>query len=87
MLFGYWYFVLMSMHLGLHWVMIVGMAPKILKQRTALTWAARICAVLIAGYGGYALISRDLHEYLFGMTRFAFIDFEEPVVLYLLDYI
>ncbi len=87
MLCGYWNFVLMSLHLGLHWVMIVGMVSKKMQKKPALTWAARIAAVLIAGYGVFALISRSLHEYLFGITQFAFIDLREPIVLFLLDYI
>ena len=87
MLCGYWNFVLMSLHLGLHWVMIVGMVSRRLPKRPALTWTARIAAVLVAGYGVYALIARSLHEYLFGVTQFAFIDLEEPIVLFLLDYI
>ena len=85
---GYWNFVLMSLHLGLHWTMIVKMASKKLpKNKPVLKWMARITAVLIAGYGIYAMAARKIHEYLFGMTRFAFIDLEEPLVLFLLDYL
>ncbi len=88
MLCGYWNFVLMSLHLGFHWVMIVGMASKKLpKDKPVLTWSARIAALLIAGYGVYALIARQVADYLFGKTMFAFFDTSEPVVLFLLDYL
>lgn len=88
MLCGYWNFVLMSLHLGLHWTMTVKMiSRKLPKDRTALTWAARILAALIAGYGVSAWIAHRLHEYLFGMTKFAFIDFDEPLLLFLFDYL
>ena len=50
-----------------------------------LKWTASITAVLIAGYGIYALAARRIHEYLFGMTKFAFIDLTEPIVLFFLD--
>ncbi len=33
------------------------------------------------------MAARQMHEYLFGMTRFAFIDLEEPLALFLLDYL
>ena len=85
---GYWNFVLMSLHLGLHWLVFVKMVSKKLpKNKPLLKWAARIVAVLIAGYGFHALIVRQMHEYLFGMTKFVFIDLEEPLFLFFLDYI
>ena len=88
MLCGYWNFILMSLHLGLHWTMIVKMVSKKLpKDKPVLKWTARITAVLIAGYGIYALAARRIHEYLFGMTKFAFIDLTEPIVLFFLDYL
>lgn len=87
MLCGYWNFVLMSLHLGLHWGMIVGMAAKKLpREKPALKWIARTAAFLIAGYGVYALIARQVAEYLFARTMFAFFDTGEPVFLFLLDY-
>ena len=88
MLCGYWNFILISLHFGLHWVMIVKtVSKKLPKDKPGLNRAARIAEVLVAGYGIYALAVRRIHEYLFGITRFAFIDPEEPVVLFLLDYL
>ena len=55
--------------------------------KPVLTWSARIAALLIAGYGVYALIARQMADYLFGKTMFAFFDTSEPVVLFLLDYL
>lgn len=88
MLSGYWSFVLISLHLGLHWGMIVGMvSKKIPEHKRSLAWIARAAAMLVACYGGYAMMKRQVLEYLFGITRFAFIDGYEPVVLFLVDYI
>jgi hypothetical protein len=43
--------------------------------------------MLIAIYGVFAFIKRGIPGYLFMRTRFAFFDFEEPLVLFFLDYI
>lgn len=47
----------------------------------------RIIALIIAGYGVYAFVKRDIGSYLFLQNQFAFFDFEEPIVQFLLDYI
>ena len=87
MLCGYWNFVLMSLHLGLHWITVIRSVSKRLTHKgSAYTWAARIAAALIAGYGVFALIARKVPEYLFGITSFAFFDNSEPLMLFLLDY-
>ena len=88
LLCGYWNFVLMSLHLGLHWIVFVRLLSKKLPQgKPALIWAARTAAALAAGYGVYALIVRKLPEYLFGITSFVFFDASEPLYLFLLDYL
>lgn len=107
MLCGYWNFVLMSLHLGLHWVMITGMISSSTSAnsktskgtltnsdtsressygRRTLKTAARVIAALIALYGIYVMIARHIPEYLFGTVQFASFDLEEPLLLFLLDY-
>ena len=88
MLCGYWNFVLMSLHLGLHWSMILGMTgKKIPIKKPAVKWLLRILGSVIAVYGIYALTQRKMHEYLFGITKFAFIDESERIVFFLMDYL
>lgn len=88
MLCGYWNFVLLSLHLGIHWAMIIGMASrKMPKNKPYWKWIARGVAVLVAAYGIYAFIARQMAEYLFGITQFIFFDTDEPIALFLLDYI
>ena len=88
LLCGYWNFVLMSLHLGLHWIVFVRLLSKKLPQgKPAWVWTARAAAALAAGYGVYALIARKLLEYLFGVTFFVFFDAGEPLFLFLLDYL
>ena len=158
MLCGYWNFVLMSLHLGLHWIMITGMISRQFAQdsrvlgsnanagteintgpeanpaengnmgsvrnaengntrsdtstenwktgqdttaengntesntksgnssRTAV-FAARIIAALIAAYGIFVMITRQIPEYLFGTVKFASFNISEPLPLFLLDYL
>ena len=87
LLCAYWGFVLMSLHLGLHWNMIVGMAKRLhVKSSKIILPAARGIAIAIAGYGVYAFIKRDVGTYMFLKNQFVFFDFEEPIALFLIDY-
>ena len=62
---AYWGFVLMSLHLGIHWGMMMGMAGKIFpKPSKARTWILRLAGIGIAGSGVYAFIKRDVLSYL-----------------------
>lgn len=84
-----WGFVLMSFHLGLHGNMIMGMLRKavhITKPSMLRTVVLRILAALIAGYGIYAFVSRQLPTYMFLQNQFVFFDYEEPLIFFLADY-
>ena len=85
---GYWNFILLSLHLGLHWAMIVSLIGKRCKNKSALLkWIARLLAAGIAAYGVYALLARNVTDYLFGTIGFAFFDETEPLAFFLLDYL
>lgn len=88
MLCGYWGFIFMSLHLGLHWNMVVAMAGKIsmFQKKTAIR-ISRVLAVFIAGYGAYALFKRQIGDYLFSRTMFAFFDYSESLWRFMLDYL
>ena len=77
MVSAYWGFVLMALHLGLHWGMLMGAAKKLLPV---------ICAG-IALYGLTVLIKRNLLSYMFLRTQFVFLDFGESMILFYLDYL
>ena len=86
MLCAYWGFVFMSLHLGLHWNMMIGMAKRMAKKPSSTrTWILRIIAVLIAGYGVFAFFKRDIGDYMLLRTMFVFFDFSEPLIFFLLD--
>lgn len=71
---SYWGFVLMSLHLGLHWGMILAMFRKLAggKKSSVLTWLLRIAALAIAGYGAFCFIKADIFSYMFLQNEFAF---------------
>lgn len=88
MVSAYWGFVFMSLHLGFHWSMMVGIARKLVKKPSEIRkWIVRGIAVLIAGYGVYAFGKRDIGSYMLLKNQFVFFDFEEPLLLFQLDYI
>ena len=87
MLSAYWGFVFLSLHLGLHWRGMMGMAGKLTKKPLEFRkWALRGIAALIAGYGAYAFIKRDFGNYMLLRYHFVFFNFEESRALFLLDY-
>ena len=88
MLCGYWNLVLLSLHLGLHWIMVTTWASRtVLVEKPWLRWITRAATLAITAYGVYALIVRQITDYLFGTVGFAFFDPSEPVILFLLDYL
>ena len=87
MLASYWGFVLLSLHLGLHWSMMIGMAKKAVKKPSAVrTWILRILSLAIAGYGVFAFVKREIGSYMLLRIQFVFFNFEEPLIFFLLDY-
>lgn len=88
MISAYWGFVLMSLHLGLHWSMMMGMAKKaIRKPNQTGIWILRGAGFLIAVYGIYAFGKRDIGTYMLMQSHFVFFDYEEPLFFFLADYI
>ena len=80
---AYWGFAFCCLHAGMH------MTGVIRKWKTK-TGMARILpaalALWISGYGIFAFIKRGLPRYMTLQEQFVFFDFEEPLVLFILDY-
>lgn len=89
---AYWGFVLMSLHLGIHWRMIMSAAGKQSSKSGKgqiwhiRSWILRILGAAAALYGAYALAKRNIASYLFFQVHFVFFDYSEPVIFYILDY-
>ncbi|MCH5185420.1 MAG: DUF4405 domain-containing protein [Oscillospiraceae bacterium] len=84
---GYWGFVFISLHIGLHWSMMMNGMKKMFKKPSEVrSRIIRIFGWIIVGYGVYAFIKRDIGSYMFLKTQFVFFNFEEPLIFFLLDY-
>lgn len=87
---AYWGYILMSLHLGLHWNMILGMSRKAIGIKTKSkirSIIAFIAGLMIAGYGVWSFISRDFSTYLFLKSEFVFLNYEELKILFYIDYL
>lgn len=83
-------YVLMSVHLGMHWGMITGMFKRLLKDRkmpAAAVWGLRSAAAVIAGYGLICFIQKNIVSYMFLKNQFMFFDFEQGAVSVFTEYI
>lgn len=89
---AYWGFVLMSLHLGIHWRLIMSAAGKQSskldngKLQHIRSWILRILGATVALYGACAFGKRNIASYLFLQVHFVFFDYSEPVIFYILDY-
>ena len=74
---SYWGFVLMSLHLGFHWGIIIGLFRKLSKNKKlpALVWVMRVIAAAVAVYGVVCFIKADILSYMFLKNEFAFFYF------------
>lgn len=84
MLLAYWGYVLMCIHAGTH---LAALSAKLGKQKKSIRIA--VCSVLcgISVYGCYSFVKRGFPGYMSGTTMFAFFDFSEPVIFFVLDYL
>ena len=84
---AYWGFVCMSLHLGLHWSMMLTMARKHLQPSPLRTWCLRLIGWLWALYGAFAFHRRGVGLYLLLRSHFVFYNYSEPVIFFLIDYL
>ena len=88
MICAYANYILMSLHLGIHWNIMISSALSQKKAGSGIReWLARLLAGGIAAYGAYAFIKRQIGEYLFLRTHFLFLDPTEPILFFFLDYL
>lgn len=87
---SYWGFALMSLHLGLHGSLLLGLLKQVTRKQglpAAFFRSLRGAALLFAAYGVYALIKHDLLSYMLLKTQFVFFDFEQPASAFFIDYL
>lgn len=86
---SYWGFLLMNIHLGLHWNMVIGMVQK--RMRIKKSSKIRSIFLLFIGtaislYGITVFIKRDFLTYLLLKSEFVFLDYGESIFLFYIDY-
>ncbi len=77
---GYWSFLLMGLHLGLHWSAFLGLGRKLRGGQplpSAGRWCLRILAGAAATWGAICFIRQNIADYLFLRTEFVFFDYEK----------
>ena len=75
---------MMSFHLGLH---VRTISAKLRSRMSkAVRMTVTVLFILISVYGIYAFGKRGIGDYLLMKVMFAFFDFGEPRVRFLLDY-
>ncbi|MCM1496748.1 MAG: SUMF1/EgtB/PvdO family nonheme iron enzyme [Bacteroides sp.] len=82
---SYWELILMSLHMGMHWKLILGMCKKKLpeiKERDVFLWLLRGAAFGIVLFGLYASSQQKIIDYLFMRTHFVFFDERKSVFLF-----
>ena len=85
---AYWGFLLISLHLGLHWNMVLGAVKRkfpVTSQR--VRYLSVGIGLAVALYGTWVFVKRDFAAYMFLQSEFVFMDYEEAKVLFYLDYL
>lgn len=86
---SYWGFVLISIHLGFHWRMILGLFRRLWSRKktpATFVWLMRFIAIFIAGYGAYCFHKQNIVSYMFLKQEFVFFDFEQSAVFVFAEY-
>ena len=85
---SYWGFLLMSLHLGLHWNMVLGAVKrKFPVTSQSVHYLSVGIGIAVALYGAWVFVKRDFAVYMFLQSEFVFMDYEEAKVLFYLDYL
>ena len=84
---AYWGFILIGLHLGIHWSTLIKRI-KIKKYLSInLSTLSFILSMIIALYGIYAFLKRDFLTYLFLKSEFVFMNFSEFQLFFYIDYL
>jgi hypothetical protein len=82
---AYWGLLLMAVHLGLHWEMIINAMRKmtgITRINSGRTIIVRVMAVLVVAIGVWGFFDRDMFSKLFQGFSFDYWDPERPAILF-----
>lgn len=85
---SYWAFVLTSIHLGLHWGMVISMFRGLSGRKISevFAWTLRLLAVMVAAYGAFCFYQADILSYMFLKVEFVFLDYAKNAVSVFIEY-
>lgn len=85
---SYWSFILISVHIGLHWGMMLSMMHKAFQKPSLLrVFILRLCAAAISGYGLYVFLKNDIADYLFLRSIYVYFDFTQNPLVSIAEYL
>ncbi|MCO1604485.1 DUF4405 domain-containing protein [Desulfosporosinus nitroreducens] len=87
---AYWGFILIAVHLGMHWRMILNAVRRITGitgTSRIRTIAVRVLAVLIVVYGVQASFDRNVGSKLIFYYTFDYLDVDESTLGFFIDYL
>ena len=82
----YWMFLVASLHLGFHWKRIL-MYLKKMAALENICWGLRLIVYTVSGYGIYVLWKRQFFQYMFLQIQYVFLDYNEPIQFFIMDYL
>ena len=86
LLASHWYYLFMSLHIGLHAGMIANKMQKTLYNKLQKNIFRSLLAFTCA-YGAYAFVARGVWKYLILKQQFFFFDLERGYILFAVDYL
>lgn len=87
---SYWGFLLMALHLGLHWNVLINFVLKRFpaKQPSVIySLMFFLLGLVVSSFGLVALIKRDFPTYLLLKNEFVFWDYSESILRFYFDYV
>lgn len=85
---SYWGLLLMSLHLGLHWNVVLGVVKrKFPAAFHGLRYLSFGAGLAVALYGLWVFVKRDFTTYMLLQSEFVFMDYEESKIQFYLDYL
>ena len=87
---AYWGFIFMSLHLGIHWNMVVSMAGRIFVKAfnsPVCKWILRVLVYGLVIFGVWSFVELDFGSYLLLKNLFVFIDDSQNKLLVIFQYI
>lgn len=86
----YWLFILVSLHVGMHWEMMINAVRKMtgmIEPNRLRTGVLRVLALLIAIFGVYASLERDFGSKLILYYTYEYWDPDKSALLFFAEYL